>query len=460
MSVVELNDAPRKIRDMHNKALAALERNNADYAIDLCLELLKLEPALLESRKLLRMAQMKKAKDKKPGFSMSSLKTGKVKKLIEKDPLKALQAAEELMKTNPLNLAFIDLVVEAAEAADLKEAAVETMEIAKEHFSRDTVFLKKLAALYSRVSHTSGAKEIYETIHMLKPGDQNALKDFKDASAVATMDKGNWDTKKDYRDILVDEDKATQLEQEARAKKSDSDVTGLLDEMKEKIASEPGNINFVRRLADLYSQNGDYDESLETYEKANELSGGADPQIEKAINKVKVQIFDHNINYYESEGDEENAAEMRADKEAFLIEDAAERVKRYPNDLNFKFEYGELLFNRDELNEAIQQFQQSQRNPQKRLESLYYLGRCFKAKGQNDMAIDQLKVAAAEIPTMDRTKMGIIYELGTISEEMNNIDQALEYYKQVYAVDIGYKNVSSKIDRAYELKSSAESGEA
>ena len=76
------------------------------------------------------------------------------------------------------------------------------------------------------------------------------------------------------------------------------------------------------------------------------------------------------------------------------------------------------------------------------------------------MAIDQLTVAAKEIPTMDRTKMDITYELGAISEEMNKIDQALEYYKQVYAVDIGYKDVSEKIDHAYELKSSAESGDA
>jgi tetratricopeptide (TPR) repeat protein len=74
---------------------------------------------------------------------------------------------------------------------------------------------------------------------------------------------------------------------------------------------------------------------------------------------------------------------------------------------------------------------------------------CFKKKGQHDLAIEQLEKAAAEIATMDETKKDVIYELGEVSGLMGKPEKAAAYYKQIYQVDIGYRDVAEKIERAY-----------
>jgi len=451
MAVIELQDAPKKIRDLYNKGIAALERGNTDYAIDMFGSVVEMEPKLLQARKMLRATQVKKAKGSKGG--MSGLKGMKasmnVKGQLKKDPEKALQAAEKLMLIDPLNKAFVQLFAQAAHAADMPEAAVLTLEFARDANPTDIDLLNQLGRMYQVTEQMKEARDCFEAIVRLDPADQKAIKNLKDAAALDTMHTGGWEGATDYRDVMADEDEAVKLEQQARAKKSESDVEVLIEETRQKIAREPENINFQRALADLLVTAGDYDEALEIYEKANELSGGSDPQIEKAINQTHVRIFDHNIEVLTEDGQTEEAEAMEAQKYQFLLEDAEDRTRRYPNDLQIKFEYGELLYQHDMLNEAIQQFQASQRNPQRRLESLYFMGLCFKEKGQVDIAAEQFEKAAAEIPTMDDTKMNIFYELGEIAEIQGNMEKAMGYYKDIYAVDIGYKDVAQKIDSGY-----------
>ena len=124
-------------------------------------------------------------------------------------------------------------------------------------------------------------------------------------------------------------------------------------------------------------------------------------------------------------------------------------VKRYPNDLQFHYELGVLLYERGSLNEAIQEFQVSQRNPQRRIRSLYYMAMCFKQKQQYDIAMEQLQKAAAELFIMDETKKDICYEMAQISELMGETEKAVGFYKDIYSVDIAYKDVSEKIEKAY-----------
>ena len=108
------------------------------------------------------------------------------------------------------------------------------------------------------------------------------------------------------------------------------------------------------------------------------------------------------------------------------------------------------LYENNYMNEAIQQFQLSQRNPKFRAKSLYYLALCFKNKKQLDMSVEQLKKAVSEMSTLDDTKKDVLYELGCILEEMKKMDEAMVYFKQVYQVDIGYKDISQKIEKAYQ----------
>ncbi len=128
----------------------------------------------------------------------------------------------------------------------------------------------------------------------------------------------------------------------------------------------------------------------------------------------------HEIAQAEEAGDTAYASKLRKKQAASHIEDVAERVKHYPNDLQPRFDYGQLLFESGRYTEAVQQFQLAQRNPQRRVRSLYYLARAFREKGQLDIALEQLETARSELTVMDDTKKEIRYELGTLYETMGS----------------------------------------
>ncbi len=455
MAEVTLEQVNRKVRDLHDKGFAALERGNNQYAMDMLMSALDLEPRLLSARRFLRVAQIKTFKAKKGGqltHIMSSI-TGiggmiGVNMALKKDPLKALKITENLLRSDPLNRTFIDLHVRAALAADMPEVALLTLEVEREYYPKDVALLKRLGQLYLDNNQANKGREVFEILLAMKPNDQTILKAYKDASALDTMSKG-WTDAGSYRDIIKDTEEATRLEQGAKAVKTDRDVEALIQDSLKKIEQEPDNINYRRGLADLYMRAGQMDEAAKTLEEAQKLSGGADPQLDRAMAQVKLKTFDQEIEQLKKAGDEEGVAAKEAERKAFELADAEERVKRYPNDLQFRYDFGVLLFENDRLNEAIQQFQQAQRNPQRRIRSLYYLALCFKNKQQYDIAFEQLDKAASELQIMDATKKDILYELGTVCEAMDDKTKAASYFKEIYSVDIGYRDVAEKIEKNY-----------
>ena len=112
-----LSDTSPRIRDSYKRVQDALKKDNEDYAIELLLSILAMEPELDEQRRELRQTQLGKLKKKKadPLSSMKGMsKIMAVKSAIKKDPGTALVKAEELLAVDPLNPAFLTQYVESA----------------------------------------------------------------------------------------------------------------------------------------------------------------------------------------------------------------------------------------------------------------------------------------------------------------------------------------------------------
>ena len=78
-----------------------------------------------------------------------------------------------------------------------------------------------------------------------------------------------------------------------------------------------------------------------------------------------------------------------------------------------------------------------------------YLGQCFARRNMNDLAARTLQNALKEKPVFDDEKKELIYQLGSILEKMGKKEDAIEQFKQIYEVDIGYKDVAAKVDAYY-----------
>ncbi|MCF7848957.1 MAG: hypothetical protein K9M45_08920 [Kiritimatiellales bacterium] len=457
MAEIRLGDAPPKVRTFYDKGVAAMERGNMDYAMDMFIAALDVEPGVLEIRRLLRAAEVKLSKSKKSGafasLSASAKGIGSLVKISAKrksDPLAALTESEKLMRLDPFNMQFVTALCESAEAAQLPEVAIQTLEIVREHDPANTTILERLALLYRKTKQFKLEHSCWEVIVKLKPHDSRSLKALKDAAAQTTMDKDGWEGAESYRDVMKDEDESERIEQENKAVKSVTGLDALIDSNLEKIRSEPENINYRRALAELYLRAKKFDQAIEALKECQRRAGGADPQVDRALTAAVLKKFDAEIGAAEQSGDAALLEQKKQELDTFRMEDAEDRVRRYPNDLQFKYDLGVLLYEHGKYMEAIQQFQQSQRNPQRRIRSLYHMAQCFKAKNQFDIAVGQLESARKELSVMDETKKDILYELGSICDAMGDKAKAVGFYKEIYAVDIGYRDVSAKIEQAYQ----------
>jgi len=95
----ELRDTPRSVRDQYEKAVAATQRNNLDYAIAILTAVVAQEPGLYAAREALRDAQLRKAGNR-GGFLKKMFGTASASPMLAKaqielhtNPLQALETA-------------------------------------------------------------------------------------------------------------------------------------------------------------------------------------------------------------------------------------------------------------------------------------------------------------------------------------------------------------------------------
>ena len=457
--------APSKqARELYRKGASALEKGNIDYAIDLLYGVVQQSPAFREARKLLREAEVTKVRRSGKGGLSSKLSavSGMPTYMRAMAQLKAdkheeaLESCEKLLRQDPLSPKFGKLFAQVASAAEMPESGIDTLEMVRDAFPEDISVINWLGTLYLKVGRTRSARACFEKLCEIAPNDLTALKSLKDAMAIDSMSSDGWqaaaENKGSYQDLVKDSKEAQLLEQDAKAVKTDQDADDLIEATKIKIEKEPGNVNYYRQLGRLYAQKHDYDDAIGAIQQAKALNPG-DPEIEATLTETRVQQFNYEIEQLNGAGQTDVAAAKAQERDQFVFDDLQDRVQRYPNDLGLRHQLGVILYDNDYINEAIQQFQLAQRNPSTRSQALFYLAMCFKSKSQFDMAIEQLSKANSELVAMDDTKKKVYYELGVISELMGEPKRAADYYKEIYQVDIGYRDIAEKIEQVYQSAS-------
>ena len=66
-----------------------------------------------------------------------------------------------------------------------------------------------------------------------------------------------------------------------------------------------------------------------------------------------------------------------------------------------------------------------------------------------DLAARRFETAIAEKEIFDDEKKEIIYELGSVLEKQGKTEEAINQFKQIYEIDIGYRDVAAKVDAYY-----------
>ena len=446
-------DLAQKAQNFTNRGRQALETGRYELAVDMLMEAVAAAPDILETRKLLRAAQIanfrkngKTGFGAKLGYKMSQMK---IMGLVKKGQgAEAMAEAEKLLCQNPLEPDNIEVAVKAAEAAGKADHAAITVEAAYECSNRDPALLERVATYYTMAKRYDKARDAYQKLSEMKPGDQRIIQLLKDTEARATMNAG-WEQtagkKGGFQNLIANKDQAKKLDQANKAVITGDDADALIQEKLAQIAKEPKNMNFRRALARIYVQNKRFEEAIQCLTEAIEVAGSMDPELDRMLSQTYVSYYDQQIEAYRAAGDEENAIEMENQKNQFVFDDLAQRVERYPNDLHLRYELGVQYFTYEYYDEALEHLQLAQKSPKDRLWALYYLAMCFLKKGQTDMAVMQLETARDAIPTMDDLKKKIVYQLGLCAEESGDLEKAYQYYKDVYSTDVGFEDLGDRM---------------
>jgi tetratricopeptide (TPR) repeat protein len=461
MAEKTLSEIPRDVRDLFQKGTLALQRQNLEYAIAIFGQVLQREPGFFDCRQALRAAQYRKAGGstsffkKMLGGASSSPLIAKAQLALRKDPLEAINIAEQVLSSDPNSGAAHKVLAEAALAANLPRTAIFEYEILRKQSPKDVDLARAHADALAASGDVAKAEGVYADLLRADPNNPEIAAALKDLSAKKTLVEGGYDALADgkgsYRDILKDKDEAVALEQEKREVKTDDVSQRLIHEYEARLPKEPQNLKLLRSLAELYDQKKDFDRALEYGNRLRASETGGDPSLERLIADIHLRKFDHAIAQYDSSdpAQAEQIAKLQAERQAFQLEECKSRVERYPTDLGIRFELGELLFKADKITEAIGEFQKAQSNPHRRLQALGFLAQCFAKRGMNDSAVRMLQSALKEKLVFDDEKKDLIYQLGCVLEKMGKAEESIEQFKVIYESDIGYRDVAAKVDAYY-----------
>jgi tetratricopeptide (TPR) repeat protein len=462
MAEKSINEVSREARLLFTKANEAAQRENVDYAITLFNQVLEKEPGFFECRKALRAAQFQKCGARGGFFKKmwsgagSSPQVAKAKMALNKNPAEAMAIAEQILNGDPNTSAAHRIIVEAANALELPQTAVMSLDSLVKNSPKD----KNLAIEFAHAVGTTGgdtgsAERILAELLRNLPNDGELNQALKDLSARKTLDQGGYNALEggqgSYRDILKDRQQATSLEQEKRVVKSEDVTERLIGEDEARMKTEPNNLKVVRRLAELYTQKKQFERALELYERIKNSEMGNDPSLERAIADTIVRRFDAQLEQLDPAAPDytEQSAKLQAEKLNFQVTECQKRVEKYPTDLAIRFEMGQFYFQTGKITEAIQEFQKAKNNPHRGLAAMNYLAQCYAKKKMFDMAARMLQSAIKEKPVFDEEKKDLVYNLGCVLESMDKKEEAIEQFKLIYEIDIGYKDVAKKVDDFY-----------
>ena len=448
-----------KAQQFLDKATKAAERGNLELALSLCRQAVGLAPGDENARHQFHETRIRFfRRQKKGGLGLkmaemgAQMKFGKVQGLLKQNKNEeALAAAEELLEINPLSLKLNEFYFDIALRSGHPEALLSAMEALASAVPEDVECQLLLGKTYMQQGVYARAKECFLTASKAKPADLNIQKMLKDAMAKDTMNQG-WEEVAGkaggFVALIRNKEEAARLDRNAKAIVTGDDAESAIAEAKEKIAREPKNINYYRGLARIYIQNKRFDEALATYDAARKVNP-SDPELDRNWSDTKIRSYESQIEALRAEGQTDAADELEVEKEQFAFDDLVRRVESYPNDLGLRYDLGVKYYVYEAYDDAIQQLQLAQRSPKHRLEALYYLACCFKMKGQADMAVMQLEAANSQLQVMDDLKKRVVYTLGQIAEEAGDIDRAFGFYKDVYAADISFADISERMQRIH-----------
>ena len=463
-------EVDQRVRGFYTKAQEAARQQNLDYAIEMFNTALKHCPEFREARTELRRVELDKINNKVSGARQAWISTKstlifnvKGPGLIKKGQCnEAMQLAESVLAKDPTVPGALKLLAKAAEEFDMEWLAIDTLEFATKFHPKDVSALRWLFELYLDNSQGEKAASTIRKVIKLDPENGEYQSMLKNAMARSAMDKSSW--MGDSAAAGTEAGNATSSGKSTAAPVRDEvardadTAQELIDKYQGLIESGHDSIDNRKKLARSLMKVERFDEAIEHLQHALDASGQVDPSLQKMIYTAAEGRFNSAIkawDEYSVKGSEEAAqaateiAALEQQNSDFLLQKAKERAQMYSNDANVHMELAMILWDRQDIDEALSEFQKAQGSPRHRKKATLHKAKCFAIKKQYDIAVKEFENLLSEMEEMNKDKMDVLYELAICLKKMGRTEESLEKYKMIYEVDVEYRDVKEIIDNFY-----------
>jgi len=432
------------------QAADAAKRRNFAMAVKIYGQVLQIQPDFGEARAGLRKVLYQRVAQK-PASKVSALLIGGVHLLagnlcrIVGRHAAAARAFERYLVHDPLAEAANLKLGTALQRAGLERSALAVYAAYAEHQPRCLDACRAAGALFQKQGKFQEALSMYEAALKVDPRDQESLKARKDLAAEGALRNTGIDKAGSSRDLIKDKEQQRQLERQERLQLSVAEIEDELTQVEQKLQETPQDAKLLRRGARLREMAKDLAGALDLVEQLLRLQPN-DVEVQELAGDLRLRLQEQMVLKSEKGGDQAAASRARTALQQMRVGEARRRVERNPADLGARFELGTGLLATGELDAAIAELQQAVKDPRKKTEALFALGRAFQQKSMPELALGQFDKAmqAAGAGVMAKEAL---YEMGGICMGLGKRDDALRHFTRILEQDIGFRDVAKKVEQ-------------
>ncbi|MBM4050309.1 MAG: tetratricopeptide repeat protein, partial [Planctomycetes bacterium] len=263
---------------LFEKASAAAERGNYDYAIAIYREILANDPDYNRARIALRGCERRRFDE--AGAPVKGTLLGYLKGIVplvrmllnRKKADSVIECCEDFLLDCPRAVWILSREADAARKAGRVDLAIYLYEDIRQLKSGHIHALQSLGELYEDKNDVRKAQVYYQEMLRNSPGDTGIEKKIRDLQAVGHMQDTRMEEADSFKEMIRDKAKAAELEKSTRIVRSDEEVDSVMSKLQADIKQDPTNANLVGKLGDLYLHRKRYEDAAKTYKRAQELA--------------------------------------------------------------------------------------------------------------------------------------------------------------------------------------------
>ncbi len=453
------------------RAREAIGNGQLDYAITLLLTCCRLDPANFFYRQTLRKTQKDRYGNNLRGSRWAFITTPRWKHRMKsakrnRDYLKALEHAEQVLCRNPWDMGTQLEMAEAFDALGLSDLAVFTLDQARQKYPKNATLNRALARLFEKRGDFQKAIVLWQLVRETNPSDVEAAHKAKDLAASETIAKGQY-----VEAAAGTKESPVMGRIEARANEKQDRLSRDTDPLLKRIEADPTEPSLYVHLAAIYRRHGQLERARAALQQGLGPTGNAFQlllelmDLDLAPIRQNLEHTDAKLRKFKEKPRGEDAASS-ADPEEFSEKDLLQlrakllkeintreidifrmKADRFPADLQHRIELGTRLLKADLVEEAIKELQQVRRDEKLKWKAAMLLGVCFRKRNNWRLAQRNFEEALEAVPaTEEAGKKELLYQLASGCAENGDLPRALDLGHELANLDFNFKNIGKLLD--------------